>query len=95
MTTKNEIWGLTGKRQSKDGWRDDKFPRKLKYLTSSLNTLRSIVEEGLAIAYLPDYFAENAGFEKLSISGCPYECKQKVNLITKDKKALGWVNQLF
>lgn len=95
VTTKKEILGSTTKLQSYDGWRDDKFPRKHTYLTSSLNTLSSLVEQGHAIAYLPDYFINAKPFEKLNIVGCPHECKQKVSVLTKDKTQLGWINQIF
>jgi len=95
VTPKKEILGSTNKNQSHDGWRDDKFQRKHTFITTSLNTLNSLVEQGHAIAYLPDYYIEGRSFEVLNIIGCPHECKQKVSILTKDKIKLGWINQFF
>lgn len=95
VTPKKNILGITNKDQSYDGWRDDKFQRKHSYITSSLSTLCTLIEQGHAIAYLPDYFIKEKLFEKLNILGCPYECKQKVSILTKDKTKLGWLNQIF
>jgi DNA-binding transcriptional LysR family regulator len=95
VTPKKSILGHTNKSKSHDGWRDDKFPRKHTYITSSLNTLNSLIESGQAIAYLPDYFTQTKSFEKLNITGCPHVCKQQVHILTKDKASLGWINHLF
>lgn len=95
VTTKKEILGNTNKLQSYDGWRDDKFKRRQTFVTSSLQTLGSLVETGHAIAYLPDYFIEKKSFEILNIEGCPHQCKQKVHLLAKDKTRFGWLNQIF
>lgn len=95
VVPKNNMLGKTSAEQSTDGWRDDKFPRKKPYITPSLKTLENFVKSGRAIAYLPDYLVSNEKFQKLSITGCPYECRQKVYLVTRNKKELGWINQVF
>jgi len=95
VTPDQALLGATGKLQSLDGWRDDRFERKRTYLTSSLKTLENLVVRGCAVAYMPDYLVLDLPVEILNVSGCPYECTQKVYLITKDKGALGWLNRLF
>ena len=87
--------GKVGAKQSLDGWRDDQFPRKVDYLTSSLKILEELVVSGQAIAYLPSYFCENLPVEVLNISGCPYTCQQKIRLIARNPKEIGWLNQIF
>ena len=89
------ILGKITKADSIDGWRDDKFPRKIKYKVCGLKLLENLVKEGMALAYVPDYFIESTGLITLDISGCPYTCQQKVRVICKDPKALGWLNRLW
>jgi len=91
----HSLLGQVGAKQSLDGWRDDRFPRKIDYRTSSLKTLEEFVVSGLAIAYLPDYFCENKALQTLKISGCPYACTQKVRLVAKNPRDIGWLNRLF
>ncbi len=89
------LLGQVGAKQSLDGWRDDRFPRKIDYRTSSLKTLEEFVVSGAAVAYLPDYFCENKALQTLKISGCPYACTQKVRLVAKNPRDVGWLNRLF
>lgn len=89
------ILGRIENASSIDGWRDDKFPRLVKYKVCGLKVLENLVKEGMAVAYLPDYFIESAGLVPLKVSGCPYTCRQTVRLITKDPSALGWLGKLW
>lgn len=89
------ILGKIAKASSIDGWRDDKFPRQIKYKVCGLKLMENLIREGLALGYLPDYFIEGAGLIPLKISGCPYSCHQTVRVIAKDPTALGWLNKLW
>ncbi len=91
----NPLLGKVGIRQSLDGWRDDQFPRKVDYLTSSLKILEELVVSGRAIAYLPSYYCESLPLEALKISGCPYSCAQKIRLVARNPKNTSWLNQIF
>lgn len=91
----NPLLGSVGAKQSLDGWRDDQFPRKVSYLTSSLKLLEELLVGGQAIAYLPDYFGNKLSAEILKVSGCPYSCQQKVRLVAKNPKDVSWLNRLF
>lgn len=95
VSPSNPLLGKIGPKQSLDGWRDDQFPRKVDYLTSSLKIIEEMVVNGQAIAYLPDYFCENLSIEALKISDCPYACVQKIKLVARNPKDIGWINQLF
>lgn len=95
VSPSNPLLGKVGLKQSLDGWRDDQFPRKVEYLTSSLKLLEEIVASGKAIAYLPDYYCENTKLQPLKISGCPYSCVQKVKLVARNPKDISWLNQIF
>lgn len=95
VSPSHPLLGKVGLKQSLDGWRDDKFPRKVEFLASSLKILETLVSSGKAVAYLPDYFAQAINAESLQISGCPYTCKQKIKIVTRQTKSLGWLNQIF
>ncbi|OGQ18446.1 MAG: hypothetical protein A3B70_01195 [Deltaproteobacteria bacterium RIFCSPHIGHO2_02_FULL_40_11] len=87
--------GGVGLKQSLDGWRDDQFPRKVEYLTSSLKLLENILCAGKAIAYLPDYFANTLKVAPLKVSGCPYSCVQTIRLVARNPKEISWIYDFF
>lgn len=80
---------------SLDGWHDDRFPRDIKYKVCGLRLMENLIQEGLALAYLPEYFIEASGFRALNVSGCSFTCSQTVKVLTKDPKALSWLNLLW
>ena len=57
VSPNRRLLGVVGAKQSMDGWRDDKFPRRIGFLASSLKLMEELVVEGQAVAYLPDYYA--------------------------------------
>ncbi len=81
--------------QVPDGWRDDIFPRRIGFVTSSLKLIEDLVSDGLAVAYLPDYLVERINALPLKISGCPYTCRQEIKLVAKNPRDVGWLNDLF
>jgi LysR family transcriptional activator of glutamate synthase operon len=87
------LLGTMGTKQSLDGWRDDKFPRRVEHLVSSVKLLEDLVVNGLAVAYFPDYLVESIDVLPLKISGCPYSCKQKIQLVARDLNEVGWLRQ--
>ena len=87
--------GQVGNKQSFDGWRDDKFPRRIRYVTSCLKMIEQLVVSGKALAYLPDYYVKSIDAEVLDIHGCPYSCSQKIRMVARNPKQVGWLNQLF
>ncbi len=89
------ILGKITKSASIDGWRDDKFPRQIKYKVCGLKLMENLIQSGLALGYLPDYFVKSAGLIPLKISGCPYTCHQTIRLVAKDPKSLGWLNRVW
>lgn len=89
------ILGKIVKSSSSDGWRDDKFPRQIKYKVCGLKLMENLLRNGLALGYMPEHFVESAGLISLKISGCPYTCQQTVRVIAKDPSALGWLSTLW
>ena len=76
--------------QISDGWRDDKFPRNLRYKDVGLKTLESLIESGMAVGYLPTSLGDTLKAKKIEITGCPYKCEQKVFLVF-NKDDLDWL----
>lgn len=89
------ILGHVGQKQSHDGWRDDRFLRKVRYLTTSLKLIETLAESGKALAYVPDYYAAQIDVLPIKITGCPYTCSQKIKVVARKSKEIGWLNQLF
>ena len=95
VVPENAILGKIHSSASMDGWRDDKFKRHQKYLTSSLKMIEHLIDEGEALAYLPDYLVKQLDFVALKIIGCPYTCKQNIKLICKDPDRLSWLSRAW
>lgn len=95
VSPSHPLLGTVGAKQSLDGWRDDKFPRKVKYFASSIKLIESLVESGRAVAYLPDYLVKHLKAVPLKITGCPYSCTQKIQLVARGAKDMGWLARLF
>lgn len=89
------VLGNINSEHAADGWREDKFPRKVNFVTASLKLIEDIVLSGKAVAYLPDYLIEKIGAYPLKINGCPYVCEQKIKLIAKNPYHIHWLNLLF
>ena len=92
VSPNHPLLGKVGSKQSLDGWRDDQFPRKVDYLTSSLKILEEIVSSGKAIAYLPEYFGKRLNLEIIQVDGCPYTCQQKIKIVARNPKELRWLD---
>jgi DNA-binding transcriptional LysR family regulator len=92
VSPNHSLLGKVGAKQSLDGWRDDQFPRKVDYLTSSLKILEEIVTLGKAVAYLPEYFGRRLNLEIIQVVGCPHTCNQKIKIVARNPKELSWLN---
>ncbi|CAN5838462.1 LysR family transcriptional regulator [soil metagenome] len=77
-----------------DGWRDDMFPRQIRYRTDDVLLMQQLVASGKALAYLPDYAIDTLGLHTLPVSNCPYFCRQKIALIYRNAAGCGWVNYM-
>lgn len=92
VSPNHSLLGKVGAKQSLDGWRDDEFPRKVDYLTSSLKILEEIVISGKAVAYLPEYLGNKLNLDILHVVGCPHTCNQKIKIVARNPKELSWLN---
>jgi DNA-binding transcriptional LysR family regulator len=80
-----------------DGWRNNEFPRRIRYWVDDLALLLSLVKNGGALAYLPE-FALDADHNLRQIdvdkSEFPNVCQEQVYLVHSPSRALGWQQQL-
>jgi len=81
-------------KKSPDGWRDDKNPREIRFVSKSLSTIEKLVHSGQALAYLPDYLAVKFNVQILKLHDCPHSTKQKIHLVTPDPSRFGWLEQI-
>ncbi len=95
VSPESAILGKTSSSASIDGWRDDKFPRQIKYKVCGLKLMEDLIRSGLALGDLPDYFIEASNLVPLKVTGCPYTCLQTVRVVAKDPTTLGWLNKLW
>ncbi|WP_413291041.1 LysR family transcriptional regulator [Bdellovibrio sp. HCB337] len=95
VTPDSAVLGKIAKSDSLDGWRDDKFPRLNRFKVCGLKMIENLIDEGMALGYLPSYFIEGTDLRALKVSGCPYTCQQTIRLVCKDPEALGWLSKLW
>lgn len=95
VAPEHAILGNISEGHRHDGWRDDKFPRRLKYRAASLSIIEGLLRRGLAVAYLPHYYAQHIGAVQLNVTGCPYSCHQQVNVLTKAPLRFSWLREIF
>jgi DNA-binding transcriptional LysR family regulator len=91
VSPESAMLGQISTSASLDGWRDDKFPRQIRYRASGLKIMEKLLQKGSALAYLPDYYVNELDLVSLNVTGCLYSCQQTVKLICKDLEALGWM----
>jgi DNA-binding transcriptional LysR family regulator len=83
----NSDWiGEKSYADSSDGWRDDKFLRKKSIKNLTISCLEGLVDDGLAVTYLPEYYAERRDWRELTVEGCSFACAQSVFLITNKEE---------
>jgi len=56
--------------------------------------ISQLLAEGKALAYLPDYVIRSLGMQTLTITGCPYFCRQTAVLVCRQTSDHGWINKL-
>ena len=89
------LFGKSTSGYSKDGWRDDLFPRKIRYITRSLSTMESIICSGDALGYLAEFRVTALPVTVLTISGCDFECEHAVYFSKKKSRQLSYVQDAF
>ncbi len=95
VSPESSILGKIATSVSLDGWRDDKFPRSIRFRAGGLKTLERLVLKGHALAYLPDYYIKDLDLVSLNVTGCPYTCQQTVKVVCRDPDSLGWMKQIW
>lgn len=77
-----------------DGWRDDLFPRRIRYWSDDLHLLLGFVQRGAALAYLPGFALDEPGLVRLKVRDCPFSCSERVQLVWNRRTAPAWLDAL-
>jgi DNA-binding transcriptional LysR family regulator len=77
-----------------DGWRDDVYPRNIAYRCNEFSILLSLVQQGQALAFVPDFIAKQFGLSVIEVTDCDYVCQEHMFLTYKPSLAAGWLNKL-
>lgn len=84
------LYGRIGNPSSIDGWRDDRFPRKLRWRVESAALITSLVSQGKALAYIPEFWLNENNLEQVNTSGCDYVCRMQVYVCTRKPERDSW-----
>lgn len=95
VSPESAMLGRISTSASLDGWRDDKFPRQIRYRASGLKIMEKLLLRGRALAYLPDYYVNELDLVTLQVTGCSYSCQQSIKLICKNPDTLGWLSKIW
>ena len=77
-----------------DGWRDEQVPRTIAYRCNDFSVLMSLVKQGLALAYVPDFVARGLDLNIVKLTDLDHDVKEDIELIFKPSLASGWLNRL-
>lgn len=89
------LFGRTGEAKSIDGWRDDVYPRKITHIVESAALFRELLQRGVGLAYIPDFWAEKIGAEVIKVEGCSFVNKHHLYCSAKLAKDFSWLGNLM
>jgi DNA-binding transcriptional LysR family regulator len=74
-----------------DGWRDDVYPRSIRYWTDDLQLLLAFVRSGDALAYLPEFALAEPGLVRIHVSDCSFGCAEDAWFVWNRRTAPAWL----
>jgi DNA-binding transcriptional LysR family regulator len=74
-----------------DGWRDDAYPRNIRYWTDDLQLLLAFVRGGDALAYLPDFALAEPGLVHVHVGDASVGCAEDGWLVWNRHTAPEWL----
>lgn len=74
-----------------DGWRNDAFPRNIRYWTDDLQLLLALVRRGDALAYLPDFALAEPGLSRIHVADSSSSCTEDAWLVWNRQTAPAWL----
>jgi DNA-binding transcriptional LysR family regulator len=77
-----------------DGWREEQLPRRIRYWVDDLQVLLSLVQQGKALAYLPQFAVLECGLVKIQVRDLPIDCSESAHLVWRPAAAAGWQSVL-
>ncbi|UXI70130.1 LysR family transcriptional regulator [Tahibacter amnicola] len=77
-----------------DGWNQQRHPRRIRYWVDDLQVLLTLVRDGLALAYLPDFALVGQDLLQVVIRDGAANCVENISLVWRPSKAHGWQHHL-
>ncbi|MBU2968283.1 LysR family transcriptional regulator [Pseudoalteromonas sp. C2R02] len=81
--------------EGSDGWQDAQYPRTIGFRCNDFSVLMSLVKQNLALAYVPDFIAEQYNLREVDITDYTHINTEQVALFYKPSLASGWLNQFI
>ncbi|WDE02258.1 LysR family transcriptional regulator [Thalassomonas actiniarum] len=78
-----------------DGWPDQQFPRNIAFRTDDFSSLLSIVSQGQAVAYVPDFVITSKALRVIELVDFKYHAQETYSLVYKPAMADGWLKKLI
>lgn len=77
-----------------DGWRDDKAPRKIGFRCNDFAVLMMLVQQGRALAYVPDFIVEQYGLRPIDVYDYDFSYQESIVLAYQPRLAVSWLIEL-
>jgi len=78
-----------------DGWHDDEIPRSIGFRCNDFSILMTLVTQGSALAFVPDFIAHQYGLNIVELSDYDHNNKETIAIYYKPSLAAGWLNKLM
>lgn len=76
-----------------DNWPDERAARTISYRCNDFSVLMSLVNSGLALAYVPDFVVQSSGLKVVDVVEFDHMCEEHIEIIYKPSLASGWLNR--
>ena len=73
-----------------DGWQNQMLPRRIRYWVDDLHVLLNLVQNGKALAYLPEFALRESGLIKVDAINSALHCSETALLVWRPSVAAGW-----
>lgn len=77
-----------------DGWRDDLWPRTIRYWADDLHLLLGLVRRGEALAYLPQFVAGEPGLVPITVGDAEVEASETAWFVWDRRTAPAWLKDV-
>ena len=77
-----------------DGWPQERLNRAIGFRCNDFNMLLTLVQQGLAVAYMPEFVVDAQGLGSVTITDVELSGQEVIELAYRPSMAEGWLNRL-